>query len=262
MSPRFARFELPAFAALFLATAPVCGDVVDESFGDELIGANVTVSFIVETAPNSFIVFSPGDVVTIGPGNREGVASASGDMPWNDEVYQWSYEFSLSGETSTSPWTLTNTSPDDRVYLQSVIFFMFGGAVIDRGTKPSTPGSGPGHQDAVYLSGPVIFDTSWEKLWGDPANAGDLYSTVLVQWAELPNFDVFPAGATATFLLDSDLVTDCPWDIDNSGVVGPEDLIALLGRWGDVGARADFNDPPGVGPEDLIELLGNWGACR
>lgn len=53
----------------------------------------------------------------------------------------------------------------------------------------------------------------------------------------------------------------CPWDLASPDGVGPEDLIVLLGAWGDVGHPADFLKPKGVGPEDLIELLGNWGPC-
>ena len=43
---------------------------------------------------------------------------------------------------------------------------------------------------------------------------------------------------------------DCPWDLDGSGDTGTNDLILLLGSWGDPYDTAD-----------LIELLGAWGPC-
>ncbi len=42
----------------------------------------------------------------------------------------------------------------------------------------------------------------------------------------------------------------CTWDLDGSGDVGTNDLILLLGSWGDPYDTAD-----------LIELLGAWGPC-
>ncbi len=42
----------------------------------------------------------------------------------------------------------------------------------------------------------------------------------------------------------------CTWDLDDSGDVGTNDLILLLGSWGDP-----------YGTAELIELLGAWGDC-
>lgn len=42
----------------------------------------------------------------------------------------------------------------------------------------------------------------------------------------------------------------CPWDLDGFGDVGTNDLILLLGSWGNP-----------YGTADLIALLGAWGEC-
>ncbi len=54
----------------------------------------------------------------------------------------------------------------------------------------------------------------------------------------------------------------CPWDLDNTNVVGTADLLDLLAQWGtDPGGPPDFNGDGNVGTSDLLELLSNWGPC-
>ncbi len=52
-------------------------------------------------------------------------------------------------------------------------------------------------------------------------------------------------------------------DLDGDGVVGPSDLITLLGAWGPCDecgeCPADLDGDCNVGSSDLIILLGNWG---
>ena len=54
----------------------------------------------------------------------------------------------------------------------------------------------------------------------------------------------------SAFVFYLNCVVECPWDLNADGLVGPSDLILLLGSWG-----APY------GTADLIELLGNWGPC-
>ena len=58
---------------------------------------------------------------------------------------------------------------------------------------------------------------------------------------------------------------ECPWDFDNSGDVGVDDLLFLLGTWGPCPPKgncpADFDISGDVGVKDLLILLGNWGPC-
>jgi hypothetical protein len=54
----------------------------------------------------------------------------------------------------------------------------------------------------------------------------------------------------------------CPWDLDIDGLVGTNDLLALLAQWGtDPGGPPDFDGDGNVGITDFLELLANWGPC-
>jgi hypothetical protein len=54
----------------------------------------------------------------------------------------------------------------------------------------------------------------------------------------------------------------CPADIDGSGDVGFQDLLALLAAWGPCpGCPEDLDGSGEVGFQDLLELLAAWGPC-
>ncbi len=56
---------------------------------------------------------------------------------------------------------------------------------------------------------------------------------------------------------------ECPWDLDGDRIVGTNDLLALLGAWGDdPGGPPDFDGDGVVGTPDLVAMLGAWGKCR
>ena len=82
--------------------------------------------------------------------------------------------------------------------------------------------------------------------------------------------DLFANTATPVYYDDLSLVPvnggpPCPWDLDDSGVVGVADFLELLGTWGacpPVGdCPADFDGSGDVGVSDFLKLLGNWGPC-
>lgn len=53
----------------------------------------------------------------------------------------------------------------------------------------------------------------------------------------------------------------CPSDIDGNGAVDVNDLLAVLGAWGDKGGDADVNDDGVVDVADLLQVLADWGPC-
>ncbi len=53
----------------------------------------------------------------------------------------------------------------------------------------------------------------------------------------------------------------CPADVDGDGHVGIQDLLALLGSWGDPGGPADVNRDGLVDVLDLLAVLSGWGPC-
>jgi hypothetical protein len=74
-----------------------------------------------------------------------------------------------------------------------------------------------------------------------------------------PNIEKGVATLTLTFT-----PPPCPADIDGNGVVGADDISALLGAWGSSGsgsADTDLDNDGTVGSADLAILLGAWGAC-
>ncbi len=77
-----------------------------------------------------------------------------------------------------------------------------------------------------------------------------------------PNDSVTEAGID-DFQVDQLMCGDtCVADLDADGVVGSNDLIALLGAWGEnPGHPADFDGDGTVGTTDLLVLLGAWGEC-
>ena len=55
--------------------------------------------------------------------------------------------------------------------------------------------------------------------------------------------------------------TICPCDTDSNGLVGIEDLMALLGAWGSNESSSDFDLNGTVDVSDLSTLLDAWGPC-
>ena len=54
----------------------------------------------------------------------------------------------------------------------------------------------------------------------------------------------------------------CTGDIDGNGLVGIDDLLALLNYWGMVNSIADLNEDGTTDIKDLLILIGAWGFCE
>ena len=53
----------------------------------------------------------------------------------------------------------------------------------------------------------------------------------------------------------------CNADINLNGAVDFQDILAILGAWGDVGGPEDIDQSGYVDFGDILEVLTNWGAC-
>ncbi len=53
----------------------------------------------------------------------------------------------------------------------------------------------------------------------------------------------------------------CPADIDGSGDVDTNDLLAVIEAWGLPGGDADIDGDGTVGTDDLLALIASWGPC-
>lgn len=79
---------------------------------------------------------------------------------------------------------------------------------------------------------------------------------------EPPNRISDPFGEPITPLSLDDLPeTPCPADIILDCEVDVQDLLELLGRWGELGGPADIVPDGIVNVGDLLFLLGEWGPC-
>ena len=120
-------------------------------------------------------------------------------------------------------------------------------AGFDLGEFELTPG-----QETV-IERQVTFDAeSWQ-------NQDDIRIALIVQ-------EALPGGPAEVY--QSEImawpfpsVDPCPADIDEDGAVGTEDLLALLGAWGNTSGPEDVNGDGIVNTADLLQLLGAWGPC-
>ena len=67
--------------------------------------------------------------------------------------------------------------------------------------------------------------------------------------------------AGAAYVFDLKCPSDCPADIDDSGVVDFADLLAVLAAWGNKGGPEDLDGNGVVDFGDLLIVLAAWGPC-
>jgi hypothetical protein len=53
----------------------------------------------------------------------------------------------------------------------------------------------------------------------------------------------------------------CPADLDGSGAVDVDDLLAVIAAWGTSGGPADINNDSAVDINDLLAIVAAWGEC-
>ena len=53
----------------------------------------------------------------------------------------------------------------------------------------------------------------------------------------------------------------CPADVDGDGVVGVNDLVAVIVAWGTADSAADIDGSGTVGVDDLVFVVSSWGPC-
>ena len=133
-----------------------------------------------------------------------------------------------------------------------------------------------GHDDNGPASGSAyLFDTTTgrqiAKLLANDGAAGDAFG-ISVAISGAPGKEVAIVGSCcdddngsnsgSAYLFDAAAPGTCPWDLHGDGIVGPGDLLILLGWWGfDPGGPPDFDGDGTVGASDLLALLANWGPC-
>jgi DNA-binding beta-propeller fold protein YncE len=101
--------------------------------------------------------------------------------------------------------------------------------------------------------GAAIDPQTGEFTWEAPATSAAYTFSVLV------TDDGKPAMSDQETITVT-VIAPCPADLDDDGLVGITDLLALLPAWGTPGP-GDIDGDGAVGIADLLELLAAWGPC-
>jgi hypothetical protein len=126
-----------------------------------------------------------------------------------------------------------------------------------------------GNASGEYIA---YYDISNFDAWHDVAFTDSTVTHFMVEFAEAVSGDCNTNGipdecdiADGTCEdINSDGVPDecqCLADIDGSGAVTIDDLLAVIGYWGSSVPAGDLNSDGTVDIEDLLILFDNWGPC-
>ena len=87
-------------------------------------------------------------------------------------------------------------------------------------------------------------------------NVGDVISFTEV---------IFVNKATEAFEVDAsdEIIIEpaCPADINGDSIVGVNDLLEVVGSWGEENVPADINGDGDVNVTDLLLVVSMWGPC-
>jgi hypothetical protein len=137
------------------------------------------------------------------------------------------------------------------------------------------PGEGNIDADPAFVGQTLVFDPAEYALaTGSPCiDVGDSAAVpagVVTDLAGAPRFVDDPAtpdgGSGGPPVVDMGVfelqVASCHGDVDGSGDVDLDDLLAVLAAWGPCpGCAADLDDDGVVGLDDLLAVLAAWGPC-
>ena len=80
------------------------------------------------------------------------------------------------------------------------------------------------------------------------------------EWAEEGSSEIDNGGdANGDGVLED---CECTGDITLDGLVGVEDLLAIIATWGNTGGSEDIDGSGMVGTGDLLIILDDWGWCE
>lgn len=143
--------------------------------------------------------------------------------------------------------------------------------ILDRSIISSLPGGSYGvwegtSMGTAFVSATAALVRSQHPEWGPTDLTSQTVQAVLLAGAM--NIDKFNPGfvgllgagrldAAATTTLGP--VAPQLGDLDGSGAVNVDDLLLLLGDWGQVHSSADFDGNGAVDVDDMLILLGGWG---
>jgi hypothetical protein len=111
--------------------------------------------------------------------------------------------------------------------------------------------------------GDEIAEHSWSERVYDLSAIADHTATVYIRWGYQIGANAWPYSGwniDDVEIWGVEPTPECPEDINGDGVVNTEDLLILLGNWGNSG-DGDVDNNGVVNTADLLLLLAAWGEC-
>ena len=126
------------------------------------------------------------------------------------------------------------------------------------------------NQEGIISYANNEIDTTWmlsviSELLSDNMLLGDINQDGLEDIVSV--IDLAPgvrgqnSPAIAVYFNTTEVVVDCPADIDGDGTVAVNDLLALIAAWGSPDASLDLDGSGVVDVGDLLVVIAAWGAC-
>ncbi len=260
--------------ALYIDEVAPGGQIVtkfDIETGDELYSSPVAPGFLTQKSP----FLSPDGNTVYYPRTQ------------NNDAVDFLYAFQDTGTALQTLWNVPvhwtpvgyGIGPDGSIYafnndVEIVRLDPATGQEVANGGTLEPLGAISSTMMAVGADGTVYVSNGWAST---PATDGRLYAlpadlsrTLFTLTLDRPN-QGGPALAGGGTLVVCDRAgvyayrtpgPPCPADLDDDGLVGITDLIALLSAWGsDPGGPPDLDGDGVVGITDLIALLAAWGPC-
>jgi len=110
-------------------------------------------------------------------------------------------------------------------------------------------------------------DSSWNTQEFDISAVADGEPAVYLRWAHEVNdyawaYSGWNIDDVVISAIDSSATEPCLGDLDGSGTVGTDDLLAVIGEFGcESGCGADIDGDGMVSANDILAVVGAWGSC-
>ena len=180
----------------------------------------------------------------------------------------------LNGDYSLAaggPWALTTTAIDCSNYSDTSVSFQrwlncdYQAYAIEK-FEISSNGTAWSVLWENSSSGEVA-DGSWSEQEFDISATADGESTVYLRWSHAVGefayaYSGWNIDDVVISAVDGSTTEPCDGDIDESGTVGADDLLAVIGDYGcSSNCSADVNGDGVVDTNDLLIVIGSWGGC-
>lgn len=198
-------------------------------------------------------------------GNADPSSGATGSNVLGVNLYG-DYSLDVGG-----PWSLTTSAIDCSNYSDTSVSFQrwlncdYQSYVIEKFEVSNTGSS----WTTLWENGSSseIAETSWSTQEYDISSDADGESTVYLRWTHAVSdyayaYSGWNIDDIVISAIDGNETEPCDGDIDGSGNVDTDDLLAVIGDFGcSSGCSADVNGDGTVDTNDVLIVVGAWGGC-